>query len=253
MKIATWNVNSLNVRLPHVLDWLKANPVDILGLQELKMPDEKFPREAFLDAGFNAVFAGQKTYNGVAIVSPHKIQNVQTALPNFDDESKRFIAADVLGARFVCVYVPNGADPLSDKFSYKKAWLAAFLEFLKNERAENLVIGGDFNIAPTDADVFNAELCENQICCTAAERAIFKEILAAGFCDTFRLLNDAPGHFSWWDYRQGAFHKNHGMRIDFLLTRVALAAKVKSATIDKTPRRLPRPSDHTPVIAEFDF
>lgn len=253
MKIASWNVNSLNIRLPQVLEWLKNNPVDILGLQETKTTDDKFPIQSFLEAGFNVAFAGQKAYNGVAIVSPHKIQNVQINLPNFADDSKRLIAADILNTRFVCAYVPNGSDLESPKFIYKQQWLGAFLDFLKAEQAENLVVGGDFNIAPTDLDVFDSELWQNKICCTPMERAFFFEILRAGFCDSFRLKNAEGGHFSWWDYRQASFLKNFGLRIDFLLMRTANAEKCLNSGIDKTPRSWNRPSDHAPVWATFDF
>ena len=253
MKIASWNVNSLNIRLPQVLEWLKNNPFDVLGLQETKTTDEKFPVSAFADAGFNVVFTGQKSYNGVAIVSPHAIQNVQINLPNFADDSKRLIAADILNTRFVCAYVPNGSDLSSPKFVYKQEWLSAFLDYLKNESAENLVIGGDFNIAPTDADVCDPVFYQNKICCSATERGLFFELLRAGFCDTFRLKNAEAGHFSWWDYRQGSFRRNQGLRIDFLLTRTQNADKCRASGIDKTPRSWERPSDHTPVWAEFDF
>lgn len=253
MKIASWNVNSLNIRLPHVLKWLKENPVDILGLQEIKTTNEKFPIQAFSDAGWNVVFSGQKSYNGVAIVSKHKIQNVQMNLPNWEDPAQRLIAADVLNTRFVCVYVPNGADLQSEKFVYKKRWLAAFLDYLKNESAQHLVIGGDFNIAPTDSDVCNPLEWRNQVCCSQEERTFFFEILRAGFFDSFRLLHSEGEHFSWWDYRQGAFRRNQGLRIDFLLARMGDSQKCIASGIDPAPRAWERPSDHAPVWAEFDF
>ncbi len=249
MKIASWNVNSLNVRLAHLLEWLKNNPVDVLGLQEIKMEDHKFPLETLKEAGFNAVFAGQKSYNGVAILSPHAIQNVEINLPHFEDSAQRLITASVGDVRFICVYVPNGSDVESEKFIYKQNWLTAFVDYLKAQKTqfEKIVIGGDFNIAPTSLDVFDEEACFNQICCTKTERAFFQEIVDLGFVDSFRQIEEKGGHFSWWDYRQGSFLQNKGLRIDFLLSNFAIC----QAGIDQAPRKWNRPSDHAPVWMEY--
>ena len=212
------------------------------------MENHKFPVEILKEAGYNAVFAGQKSYNGVAILSPHAMTELEMNLPNFEDFAKRLIAVTIHGVRFICVYVPNGSVVGSEKFLYKQNWLAAFLDYLKVEKTkfEKIVVGGDFNIAPSHLDVFDEEECFNQICCTKLERQFFQEILDLGFLDSFRQQEEKGGHFSWWDYRQFSFQKNKGLRIDFLLSNFQIAC----AGIDKTPRKWNRPSDHAPVWVE---
>jgi exodeoxyribonuclease-3 len=249
LKLATWNVNSLNVRLPHVLDWLKANPVDALCLQETKQEDSKFPYEALKEAGFNAVHNGQKTYNGVAILSPHAIEDVQLDLPNFADEQKRIVAATIQGIRVICAYVVNGQAVDSEKYEYKMRWLNALNTWLADEliKYPKLVLLGDYNIAPEDRDCHDPAAWVGQILVSPQEREHFQKLLQLGLHDSFRLFEQADKSFSWWDYRMMGFRRNFGMRIDHILVSDAL----KPACIDKTPRKLERPSDHTPVILEL--
>lgn len=251
MKIATWNVNSLTVRLPHVLDWLKAHQPSVLCLQELKMEDSKFPVNALADIGYQAVFSGQKTYNGVAILARHDITDVQIGIPHFVDEQKRIIAATVQGVRVICGYFPNGQHPDSDKFQYKLAWLQALLAWLPSELARHpqLALLGDYNIAPTDADVHDPAAWKGQNLVSPEERAAFKSLEALGLVDSFRLFNQADKNFSWWDYRGGGFRRNHGVRIDHILLSQALVDLCDACVIDVEPRKWERPSDHAPVIA----
>jgi exodeoxyribonuclease-3 len=250
VKLATWNVNSLNVRLPHVLDWLRENPVDVLCLQETKQEDSKFPFEALKQAGYNAAHSGQKTYNGVAILSPHAIENVQADIPNFADEQKRVISASVNGVRVVCAYVVNGQALDSDKFQYKLRWLEALHTWLAGELAthQNLVVLGDYNIAPEDRDCHDPIAWQGQVLVSEPERAAFQKLLGLGLHDSFRLFNQEAGQFTWWDYRMAAFRRNMGVRIDHILVSEALRNACQSCMIDKTPRKLERPSDHTPVV-----
>jgi len=251
MKIATWNVNSLNVRLPHVLDWLAANQPDVLCLQELKQEDKKFPLEALQQAGYQAAFVGQKTYNGVAIISKLPPQEVVINLPNFVDEQKRVVAATLDGVRVVCVYVPNGQSIDSDKYQYKLAWLAALTEWLKEElvRYPKLVLLGDLNIAPEDRDVHDPAAWVGNVLVSEPERAMFHALEKLGLRDTFRLFEQPEKSFSWWDYRMMAFRRNHGLRIDHILISADL--QCSACHIDKAPRKLERASDHTPVVAEI--
>lgn len=253
MKLATWNVNSLNVRLPHVLDWLAANQPDVLCLQETKLEDAKFPFDAFTAAGYQAVHAGQKTYNGVAIVSKHPLQDVAINLPGFADEQKRLIAATVNGIRIVCAYMPNGQSLDSDKFQYKLSWLAALTAWLREElqRHPRLVVLGDYNIAPEDRDVHDPAAWEGQVLVSPQERAIFSGLAALGLADAFRLFEQPENSYSWWDYRMAAFRRNMGLRIDHILLSPALSTGCRSCWIDKAPRKLERPSDHAPVVAEL--
>ena len=255
MKIASWNVNSLNVRLPHVLRWLDKENPDVLGLQELKIPDDRFPFEAFAEKGYHAVANGQRTYNGVAIISKAEPTDVVKDIPGLDDEQRRIIAATIDGVRVINLYVVNGQEPGSEKFAYKKHWLEKVTEFVAAELEKHtyLVVMGDFNIAPDDRDVFDPEECRGQIHCTEEERGWLKKLLDLGLVDTFRALNDEPGHFSWWDYRAAAFRRKRGLRIDLILASEALAKKLTAAWIDVEPRTWERPSDHAPVIAEFDL
>ena len=249
MKIATWNVNSLRARQGHLLDWLKANPVDVIGLQELKMQDEHFPRAEFEGMGYQAAISGQKTYNGVAILSRHPLEDVHRDIPGFADEQKRVIAATVRGVRIVNLYVPNGQAVGSEKYAYKLRWLAALRDFLRDELARHpqLVVLGDFNVAPSDADVHDPVAWAGQVLCSDAERAAFRALLDLGLEDAFTLFPAPDQRFTWWDYRQGAFRRNLGLRIDHILVSSNLTGKSQSCQIDTTPRRLERPSDHTPV------
>ena len=255
MKIATWNVNSLNVRLPHVLDWLVANKPDALCLQETKQEDSKFPYEALKEAGYNAIHSGQKTYNGVAIISPHNLNEVHMGIPNFADEQKRVIAATINGVRIVCVYIPNGQAVGSDKYAYKLSWLQAFTPWLASEISHNskLALLGDYNIAPEDIDCHDPAAWIGQVLVSEPEREAFKALTQLGLEDSFRLFEKGDGQFSWWDYRMAGFRRNLGMRIDHILVTPELSKVSTKSYIDKTPRKLERPSDHTPVVLEFDI
>jgi exodeoxyribonuclease-3 len=255
MKIATWNVNSLKVRLPHLLDWLAADAPDVVCLQELKMTDEAFPVAEIAQAGYLAVFSGQKTYNGVAILSRTPATDVVTGIPGFPDEQKRVLAATVDGARMICLYIPNGQSLESEKYQYKLAWLNALQGWLKRELAAHpkLAVLGDFNIAPEDRDVHDPAAWAGQILCSEPEREHFRGMQGLGLQDAFRLFDQEDKSFSWWDYRQAGFRRNLGLRIDHILLSPPLAGACKSCRINKTPRTWERPSDHTPVIAEIDL
>lgn len=255
MQIASWNVNSLNVRAPQVLAWLAANPVDVLCLQELKITDDKFPVQAFADAGYHAAFTGQKTYNGVALLSRTPIADVVLNNPKFEDEHRRLVAGTVNGVRVICAYFPNGQAPDSDKFQYKMRWLDALSDWLGEIIAQypHTALAGDFNIAPADADVCDPVAWKDQIHCTQQEREKLAALLGHGMVDTFRLFDQPPKLYSWWDYRNLAFRRNQGLRIDLVLASKALAEKCKRAWIDKAPRKNEQPSDHAPVIAEFEL
>jgi exodeoxyribonuclease-3 len=254
MKLATWNVNSLTVRLPQVLDWLSAQNeyggMDVLALQETKTTDDKFPKTEIEAAGYHVAFFGQKTYNGVALIAKHPITEVVHNIPGFADEMARVITATVNGVRVVGAYFPNGQAPDSDKFVYKMAWLNALQAFMKDEltRHDKLVLMGDFNITWDDLDVWDPVALAGTIHCTDEERAHFKALLDLGLTDAFRLFEQAPKSYSWWDYREFAFKRNRGLRIDHILVSSALVKSVTVCVIDKTPRKNERPSDHTPVI-----
>ncbi|MHB1359619.1 MAG: exodeoxyribonuclease III [Rhodocyclaceae bacterium] len=257
MKIATWNVNSLKVRLPQVLDWLAGAQPDALCLQETKTEDGGFPFAALEAAGYRAIHNGQKTYNGVAILARTILLDETRDLPDFDDPQKRVIAAS-LGAAFgdvrlVCAYMPNGQAVGSDKYAYKLQWLAALARWLKDElqRHPRLALLGDFNIAPGDRDVHDPVAWRGQILCSEPERAAFRALLDLGLVDAFRLFEQPEKSFSWWDYRMMGFRRNHGLRIDHILLSPALATRCRACSIDKAPRKLERPSDHAPVIAEL--
>ena len=250
MRIATWNVNSLKVRLPHVLDWLAANQPDVLCLQETKMEDAQFPLAAIHEAGYQAVYSGQKTYNGVAILSTSTPEDVVMGLPGFADEQKRLIAASIDGVRVVCVYVPNGQSLDSDKYQYKLAWLAALQVWLKEElqRYPKLALLGDYNIAPEDRDVHDPVAWQGNVLVSPSERAAYTAMVELGLRDCFRLFEQPEKSYSWWDYRMMGFRRNHGLRIDHILVSPAL--NCSACSIDRAPRKLERPSDHTPVVAE---
>lgn len=253
MKIATWNVNSLNVRLPQLLAWLQEQPVDVVALQETKMVDEKFPFDAITAAGYHAVHNGQKTYNGVALLSRTPLDDVTRDIPGFADEQKRVIAATVNGVRVVNVYVVNGQSLESEKYAYKLRFLAALRDYLASElqRYPRLAVGGDFNIAPAVEDTHDPAVWEGQILCSDAERAGLRALLDLGLADAFRLFDREPGRFTWWDYRQAAFRRNMGLRIDHWLISPALAAAARGAQIDTAPRKQERPSDHAPLVLEL--
>ncbi len=259
MKITTWNVNSLTARLQHVLDWLAANPVDVLCLQELKMTDDKFPREALVAAGYPHCEAfGQKTYNGVAVISRHPLRDVVRNIPQFPDESARVLTvtveADGLPAlRLVNGYFVNGQAPGSDKFAYKMAWLDGLRRHLADELARHprLVLLGDFNIAPEDRDSYDPEGLRETIHHTSEERAHFRELLQLGLTDAYRLFEQPERSFSWWDYRMLGFQKNRGLRIDHVLVSESLKSQVCACAIDRAPRKWPQPSDHAPVTVDL--
>ena len=255
MKLVTWNVNSLNVRLPRLLEWLAANAPDVVCLQETKLDDARFPVDALRAAGYGAVYSGQKAYNGVAILARDglSLDDPQHGIDGFDDEQKRVIAATVGGIRVICVYVPNGQSVDSEKYAYKLRWCRAAAEHLREavRRHPQLVMAGDFNVAPDDRDVHDPRLWEGQVLCSEPERAAFRAFLAAGLADSFRLFDQPPNVYSWWDYRQLAFPKNLGLRIDHILVSEALAPRCKSSTIDRNARKGEKPSDHAPAIVEI--
>jgi exodeoxyribonuclease-3 len=254
-KIATWNVNSLRVRLPQLLDWLRIEQPDILALQETKLTDDDFPLSEIHGAGYQAVYSGQKTYNGVAILSRARPGEVQSNVPGMEDEQRRFLAANYNGLRVIALYVPNGASVGSDKYQYKLAWLEKVTACLKAQSAEHehLIVLGDFNIAPEDRDVHDPKLWQGRVLVSEPERAAFRGLLNTGLADTLRLLEPGGGIYTWWDYRAGAFRRNHGLRIDHILVSPTLRALCTACRVDKTPRGLERPSDHAPVVAEFDL
>lgn len=254
MKLATWNVNSLNVRLPHVLDWLAAHTPDALCIQETKLEDAKFPREAIEAAGYQVAFVGQKTYNGVAILSKAACADVIPNIPEFEDEQKRVLSASIGDVRIVCCYVPNGQAVDSEKYEYKLKWLTAFERWLRAQLQAypKLVVLGDYNIAPDDRDVHDPKQWAGQILCSERERAAFQRLLDLGLRDSFRLFEQADKSFTWWDYRMNGFRRNLGLRIDHILVSTPLAGLCSSCAIDLAPRKLERPSDHTPVVAQID-
>ncbi|MDR2014743.1 MAG: exodeoxyribonuclease III [Azoarcus sp.] len=254
MKIATWNVNSLKVRLHQLLDWLDANRPDVLCLQELKLEDKAFPEAEIRTAGYYAAYSGQKTYNGVAILASSPPEDVTYGIPGFSDEQKRLIAATVTDVRIVCGYFPNGQAPGSGKFAYKLAWLDALARWLGMEALPihpNLVLAGDFNIAPEAADAHSG--WKGEILVSPPERAAFRALIECGLTDSFRLFGQPEQSFSWWDYRMGAFRRNFGLRIDHILVSQALRDACRACAVDKTPRKLERPSDHAPIVLELDW
>ncbi len=255
MKIATWNVNSLKVRLPHVLEWLRAAEPDVLVLQEIKQVTEAFDADSFAEAGYRSVASGQKTYNGVAVISRNEATAVVTDFPGYDDPQRRILASTVDGVRVINLYVPNGSSVGSEKYEYKLGWLAALKTFLSEELKihEKLVVLGDFNIAPEDRDVYDPEKWGDDVLCSPPERAALRELIDLGLTDVFRQFDQPERTFSWWDYRAAGFRRNAGLRIDLILASTALAASCKASYIDREPRTWERPSDHTPVIAEFSI
>ena len=251
MKLATWNVNSLKVRLPQLLDWLAQATPDVVCLQETKLEDAKFPRTELEAVGYVAAFSGQKTYNGVALLARSSLDDVSSGFPQ---EQKRLIAATVGGVRVVCVYCPNGQAVGSEKYEYKLQWFAQLRVWLRDELARHakLAVLGDFNVAPEDRDVHDPKAWEGQVHVSAPERAAFRALLDLGLADAFRLFPQPEKSFSWWDYRMMGFRRNAGLRIDQILLAAELARRCTSCTVDKAPRKLERPSDHAPVVAEIN-
>ena len=253
MKIASWNVNSLNVRLPQVLAWCADAAPDVLALQETKLTDDRFPADELRAAGYHSVFSGQKTYNGVAILSRELCEDVVTDVPGLDDPQRRVIAGTVGDVRVVDLYVVNGSEVGSEKFDYKLQWLERVTDWLADELARhgNLVVVGDFNIAPDDRDVHDPEAWREKILCSTPEREALGRILDLGLADTFRLFEQEEGVFSWWDYRMNMFRRKMGLRIDLVLASKAMAERCTASYVDIEPRRQERPSDHAPAVAEF--
>jgi len=253
MKLATWNVNSIKVRLPQLLEWLGQAQPDAVCLQELKTEAAGYPREALEAAGYASAVNGQKTYNGVAILAREAPADVVADVPGFEDPQKRVLAATVSGVRVICVYCPNGQAVGSDKYEYKLRWYAALRDYLAAElvRHSGLAVAGDFNVAPEDRDVHDPKAWEGQVHVSEPERAAWRALLDTGLKDGFRLFEQPEKTFSWWDYRMMAFRRNAGLRIDHVLLSAPLAARCASCVVDKSPRRLERPSDHAPVVAEL--
>ncbi len=253
MKIASWNVNSLRVRLPHVLDWLASAKPDILVLQETKMTDDQFPEAAIREAGYHVVFNGQKTYNGVAVLSKVPAEEVLFDLPGLEDPQRRIVAARFGDLQVLNLYVVNGSEVGSEKFAYKLDWLEKVTAWVgeKVKQHQKFIILGDFNIAPTDRDVHNPKSWHEKILCSTPERNALKKLLNLGFSDSFRLFEQDDELWSWWDYRSGGLENNKGLRIDLVLTSDLLSEQCVASYIDKEPRTWERPSDHAPAVAEF--
>ena len=253
LKVASWNVNSLNVRLPHVLAWCDSAHPDILALQETKLTDDRFPVEALLEAGYHSVYSGQKTYNGVAILSRQPAIDRVTDIDGLDDPQRRILAATIGDVRIVDLYVVNGSEVGSEKYEYKLHWLEQVNKFVADEmqKFDKLIVLGDFNIAPEDRDVHDPVAWHERILCSTPEREALQTMLGFGLADTFRMFEQQENTWSWWDYRMAAFRRNMGLRIDLVLASKALADNCSAAYIDKEPRRQERPSDHAPAVAEF--
>ena len=253
MKIATWNVNSMKVRLPHVLEWLAATDPDVLVLQEIKQLTEMFPQEELAAAGYRSLANGQKTYNGVAVISKDAPQDPDLELPGLADPQRRVLATTIGNVRVIDLYVPNGSEVGSEKYEYKLGWLRALRDYLaaQLEKYDDLVVLGDFNIAPADEDVYDPEKWGEAILCSPEERAALGELLDLGLTDVFRKFDQPEKSFSWWDYRAAMFRRNAGLRIDLILTSAAMTKRCTASYIDREPRTWERPSDHAPVIAEF--
>jgi len=252
-KIASWNVNSLNVRLPHVLAWCDVTNPDVLALQETKLPDERYPQQELLDAGYHSVFSGQKTYNGVAILSREPATDPVTDIPGLEDPQRRILAATVGDVRIIDLYVVNGSEVGSEKFAYKLHWLERVTAWLATEmeQHQNVIVLGDFNIAPDDRDVYDPEEWREKILCSTPERDALKKILAMGLQDTFRMFEQEERCWSWWDYRMNMFRRKLGLRIDLVLASKTMAERCVASYVDIEPRRQDRPSDHAPAVAEF--
>jgi len=259
VKIATWNVNSMNVRQPHVIEWLQAHEPDVLVLQEIKQLTEKFPSDTLRELGYHSIASGQKTYNGVAVISKTPATDPVTDFPDLEDPQRRILASTLIGdtseIRVIDLYVPNGSEVGSEKYEYKLGWLASLRSFLEVEmqRHENVIVLGDFNIAPANEDVHDPEKWGDAILCSPLERKALATLLDLGLTDVFRKFEQPEKTFSWWDYRAAGFRRNAGLRIDLILTSAAMTARCTASYVDKEPRSWERPSDHAPVVAEFGF
>ena len=253
MKISTWNVNSLKVRLEHVCTWAQDKLPDVICLQETKTIDEQFPAEPLIERGFKVSYSGQKTYNGVAVLATREIKDVVTGIPGYEDPQRRVLTVTVDGVRVINVYVPNGQAVGSEKYSYKLEWFGHLLQFVEQQMEQygKLAIVGDFNIAPADEDVHDPELWRGKILCSDQEREQFQNLVALGLSDAFRLFDQPERSFSWWDYRAAGFRRDLGLRIDHILVSDQLRDTCTGCIIDKEPRKWERPSDHAPVMAEF--
>ena len=254
-RIATWNVNSLRVRLPQLAGWLQDAGPDVVALQETKLTDPDFPAAELAALGYHAAWSGQRTYNGVAVLSREPLTVIETGIPGFEDEQRRVLAVDTGGLRVIDLYVPNGQAVGSEKYAYKLRWLDALHAWLATEARAHpkLVVLGDLNIAPEDRDVHDPVAWAGSVHVSEPERAALRRLLDAGLVDVFRSFEQPESSYSWWDYRQGAFRRNHGLRIDLVLAATPLAARCSACGIDREPRRADRPSDHAPVIATFDI
>lgn len=254
LKLASWNVNSLKIRLEQVLEWLETSQMDILALQETKLLNENFPATAFTDKGYHIVYSGQKTYNGVAVISRYPITDVIMDIPNLDDPQRRILAVTTAGIRLLNLYVPNGSELISDKYLYKLDWLQKISAFIKQQREihPKLAVVGDFNIAPEDRDVHDPAEWVGHVLVSPPEREAFAQILELGLYDSFRNFPQEENSFSWWDYRAAAFRRNRGLRIDHVLLSQELNAVCKKSSIDIAPRKAERPSDHAPVWVELE-
>ena len=254
MKIATWNVNSMKVRLPHVVEWLQANDPDVLVLQEIKQLTENFPADELQAIGYQSIASGQKTYNGVAVIGKSPCTDAITEFPDLEDPQRRVLACTIDDVRVIDLYIPNGSEVGSEKYAYKLEWLASLKRFLESEmrQHENVVVLGDFNIAPADADVHDPEKWGDAILCSPLERAALTSLLDLGLTDVFRKFEHPEKTFSWWDYRAAGFRRNAGLRIDLILTSAPMTERCTASYVDKEPRAWERPSDHAPVVAEFD-
>lgn len=254
MKIATWNVNSINVRIPQLVGWLREAGPDVVCVQETKTIDENFPDGILEEAGYKSVFDGQKAYNGVAILSKLPIEDVQKNFSDDDGDSpKRMIAATISGIRIVNTYIPNGSELWSDKFTFKLDWIQRLRRYFNEtcDQGGDVLLCGDFNVAIEDADVWDPVGYAGKLHFSKPERAAIHYVKQWGFTDLYRKINGNVEEFSWWDYRAGAWQKNHGLRIDHIWASPSLAAKCTDCLIDKSPRFLTLPSDHAPVVAEF--
>lgn len=254
-KIATWNVNSLRVRLPHVLAWLSEHQPTVLALQETKLPDNDFPREEIEAAGYVVTYSGQRTYNGVAIISKNELTDIVTDIPNLVDPQRRILAATIGDVRVLNLYIPNGESVTSDKYQYKLNWLKQVDAYAQQESQKHrkMIVLGDFNIAPDDMDVHDPRAWKDSVLCSQPERVAFQRLLKHGFHDCFREVHPDAQFYSWWDYRLNAFKRNLGLRIDHILASAELMGSCSSCYIDQQPRALERPSDHAPVVAEFEI